>query len=388
MPKLLRTKPTAKPFNGSMTRAFSGAPTSVNAATCSFSVVMVTDTPVRRVIQDPRDPSKELIVDEVIVPEGVDLSRTLGMPLVDGHKTDGGIERILGKVDNVHLENGQIVGDATLASSHEHLISDIQRGFYRQGSIGYEVLEADLIEGDGEVPTFRITRCLITEYSLVAVGADENSFIRAKADTPNSPKITFRAAGKKQEKHTMTLKRGKRAKRNDEVQVDDLEALIATAEDAVDAVEEVIADLEDGDVADELLERARALRGKREEDDEEKTERKRSKRADEDEDEPKSEDERKRGKRAEDDEELTDEEKDEYDDIRSIARSYGFTKLVSDMRSLGSRPSEAKRALRKAISERGATPTSTKDIEVKLPKQRAADTKIDTTAIFAARRAR
>lgn len=380
MPKLLRTKPAAKPFNGSMTRAFAGSPTSVNAETASFTVVMVTDTPVRRAIQDPRDPEQEIVVDEVIVPAGVDMSRTLGMPLVDGHKTDGGIERILGKVDNVHLENGQIVGDATLASSHEHLISDIQRGFYRQGSIGYDVLEADLIERENDVPLFSITRCLITEYSLVAVGADENSFIRAKSDTPHSPKITFRAAGKKQE-NTMTLKRAKQRAKREDVAVDELEAMIAAVEDA-------IADI--GDAPEELLERARGLRGKRKDDeDEQQEDRKRSKRADgEEDDEPKAEDERKRTKRADDDEELTEEEKDEYDDIRSIARSYGLTKLVTDMRALGSRPSEAKRALRKAISERGAVPAAAKDIEVKQPSKRAADTKLDTTAIFAARRAR
>lgn len=380
MPKVLRTKPATKPFNGSLTRAFAGSPTSVDAETASFTVVMVTDTPVRRVIQDPRDPAKELVVDEVIVPAGVDMSRTLGMPLVDGHKTDGGIERILGKVDNVHLENGQIVGDATLASSHEHLISDIQRGFYRQGSIGYDVLEAELIEREDDVPLFSITRCLITEYSLVAVGADENSFIRTKSDTPHSPQITFRAAGKKQE-NTMTLKRGKRGKREDvTVDTDELEAMITAVEDA-------IADLGD-DASEELIERARNLRGKRDEDeDEHQEERKRSKR-DDDEDEPKAEDERKRSKRADDDEELTEDEQDEYEDIRSIARSYGLGKLVSDMRALGSRPTEAKRALRKAISERGATHATAKDIEVRQPSKRAADTKTDTTAIYAARRAR
>ncbi len=383
MPKPLRTKPAAKPFNGSMTRAFSGVPTSIDVETGSFVVVMVTETPVRRAICDPRNPDQEIIVDEIIVPAGVDLSRANGMPLVDGHKTDGGIAAILGKVDNPRLEANQVVGDAMFASSHEHLLKDVQRGFYRQGSVGYDVIEAELIERADDVPIFRITRCLVTEYSIVPVGADENSFIRAKSDTPNSPKITFRAVGKQQEK-TMTLKRGKRAKREETtVDVDELEAMIAAVEDA-------IADLGD-DASEELVERARNLRGKRaEEDDEDEPaeERKRSKRAEDDEDEPKAEDERKRSKRAEDDDELTEDEQDEYEDIRSIARSYGLSKLVSDMRALGSRPSEAKRALRKAISERGAVPAAAKDIEVRQPKQRAADTKLDTTAIFAARRAR
>lgn len=375
MPKSVRQKPAAKPFNGSMTRAFAGSPTSVDAESCSFAVVMVTSTPVRRIIDDPRDPSQKITVDEVIDPAGVDLTRAHGMPLVDGHKTDGGIGAILGKVDNPRLEGDQIVGDAMLASSHAHLISDIQRGFYRQGSVGYDILEAELIDGNGEVPTLLITRSMITEYSLVPVGADENSFIRGKADKPITPKITFRAAGKEQEKPTMTLKRGKRS--------EDLEAVIVAAEEAVAAVDEVLAELDAADTQDELVERARALRGKREYSDEEAKAEDEPKRKRADDDEAKAEEERKR-KRADED---TEEDKAELENLRSAARSLGLSSIYDALRVTRAKPAQIMAALNETVATRGAQAAPDAAVTIK-PSQRSAVEAFDPSAVFTARNKR
>ena len=145
------SKAPAMSFPGTVKRALSSAdvssaPVSVNPETGSFTVVMITGTPVRRLIDDPRNPGQKVLVDEVIVPEGVDLCRARGMPLIDGHKTDAGISAILGKIDNVRLEDGKIIGDTMFASDHEHLLKDVQRGFYRQGSICADILEVEWIE--------------------------------------------------------------------------------------------------------------------------------------------------------------------------------------------------------------------------------------------------
>jgi hypothetical protein len=178
-------------FPGTVKRALSSAdissvPVSVNEETGSFTVVMITGTPVRRMIEDPRNPGQKVLVDEVIVPEGVDLSRAQGMPLIDGHRTDAGIGAILGKIDNVRLENGQIVGEAMFASDHEYRLKDVQRGFYRQGSICADILEVEWVDRVDDIPLVLITRSLATDYSLVAVGADPNSIIRS-ADTNLPP---------------------------------------------------------------------------------------------------------------------------------------------------------------------------------------------------------
>ncbi|MBY5329576.1 hypothetical protein [Rhizobium leguminosarum] len=336
---------------GGSVRAFSGLPTTVNVETSSFQVVIATTTPVRRMIPDPRIvPSNDvdcsyIVVDEVIDPKGIDLSRAQGMPLVDSHDTWSGIAKILGKVDNVHVENDLLVGDAMLASAHEYLTKDIDRGFYRQGSLGYEILEAEFVERPDDVPLYFVTRSLVTEYSLVAVGADENSYIRSADGAERAPtKITIRSL------QTPTLE--KRAKRDEENTMPDFEELVATAEDAVAAADAAISAVDDvtadaGDQPDDLMERARALRGKRAEgDDVEKKD---------GEDVPAADDEA---------------EKKAVDEVRSIARSYGLTGLVTDLHRLGARSATIRSALIEKIAGKSGEATRTAPATAVQPAER------------------
>lgn len=345
-------------FAGTVKRALSSAetssiPVSVDTATGTFQVVMITATPVRRLIDDPRAPGQKILVDEVIVPEGVDLSRAQGMPLVDGHRTDAGLGAVLGKIDNVRLEDGKIIGDAMFASDHEHLLKDVQRGFYRQGSIAADILEVEWIDRPDDVPLVLITRSLATDYSLVAVGADPNSIIRS-ADTPTPPKVTVRAAvpsatTPSQEKTTM-----------------DLEEIVAAAEAAIAAADAAVA--AEG-TADELVERVRSLR---------------TARAAEDEGAAKADDEKTDAvERAADDEAETPEDKAETETIRTVARSYGLGKLVDDLIVLRSKPADLRKAVRSAIAERGSATTDTQ-VVVKPQVERAID-KFDPSAVYAAR---
>jgi len=338
-------------------RAFAGAPTSVDVESRSFDIVITTETPVVRWIPDPRIVDVEfedisyIEVGEVLIAAGCDMSRTPRMPFVDCHDTYSSIDKILGKVDDVRVDGQSVVGRTTLTRKRADLLQDIAEGFYGQISAGYDYSmdDTELVEQpDGQMPLLLVKRWVLTEASAVPVGADPNSFIRSHAVPTTPPKLAKARA--KQEK---TMTKRIRSKRSDEVQVDDLEAVIATAEEAVAAVEGIIAELGDAEVSEELIERARALRGKREEVEDEK-----------------KDDERKRAD-DEDGEELTKEEEKEAEEVRSIARSYGMTKLVSDLRTLGAKPVEMKRALRKAIAERGAASGSSKDVSVE-PAKRAA----------------
>lgn len=353
------SKVPAMSFLGTVKRALSSVdvssvPVSVNAETGSFQVIMITATPVRRTIEDPRNPGQQIVVDEVIVPEGVDLSRAQGMPLIDGHRTGDGIGAILGKIDNVRLEDGKIVGDAMFASDHEHLLKDVQRGFYRQGSIAADILEVEWIDRPDDVPLVLITRSLATDYSLVAVGADPNSIIRS-ADTKSPPKVTVRAADPATTSLQETLM--------------EIEEIVAAAEAAIAAADAAVA--AEG-TADELVERVRSLR---------------TARAAEDEGAAKADDEKTDAvERAADDEAETAEDKAETETIRTVARSYGLGKLVDDLIVLRSKPADLRKAVRSAIAERGAASTDTQ-VVVKPQVERAID-KFDPSAVFTARNKR
>ncbi|MDX1216306.1 hypothetical protein GOL99_12250 [Sinorhizobium medicae] len=360
MQKTPATTAVTMSFPGTVQRALSSAdvstvPVSVNSETGTFQVVMITGTPVRRMIEDPRNPGQKILVDEVIVPEGVDLSRAQGMPLIDGHRTDAGIGAILGKVDNVRLEDGKIVGDAMFASDHEHRLKDVQRGFYRQGSIAADILEVEWVERQDDVPLVLITRSLATDYSLVAVGADPNSIIRS-ADTNSPPKVTVRAA----DPATTT---------SQETPME-IEEIVAAAEAAIAAADAAVA--AEG-TANELVERVRALR---------------TARAAEDEGGARAADEKTDAvERAADDEAETPEDKAETETIRTVARSYNLGKLVDDMVVLRAKPDVIRKAVRSAIAERGAVAATDPAVIVKPAVQRAADT-FNPGAVFAARNKR
>ncbi|MFK3962148.1 hypothetical protein ACI2KT_01040 [Ensifer adhaerens] len=364
MPAKTPTSPTPDqraPRPGSV-RAFAGAPTSVDEATRSFEIIITTETPVRRCLQDPRQPlpipddmdASYIEVDEVLVAAGVDLSRAPRMPLIDCHDTYSGIEKILGRIDDVRVEGDAVVGRASLARKHASLLADIADGYFGQISAGYDYdlrRDTELVEREGNVPLLLVKRWLLTEGSLVPVGADPNSFIRSLHGSAPAQNVRSAEPPKLQETKTM-----------------DIEEIVAAAEVAVAAAEEAIGAAEDAVPAD-LVERIRALRGARAEDDatasdqEEKTD----------------------GERAEGDDQ-TDEEKQEVEAVRTIAKSYGVEKVVTDMRALGARAADIKSAVAKTIAERGA-PTFDAAVTVK-PAARSAIATFDPSAVFAARNKR
>lgn len=372
------------------TRAFAGTPTSVDPDTRSFDIVITTETPVRTWIPDPRIVDVEtqdcsyIEVDEVLLTEGLDYSRTPRMPLLDSHDSYSSIDKVAGKITDVRAEGQSVVGRAFLTSKRADILPDIADGFYGQCSAGYCVLEYEITERPDMVPLAVAKRWLLTEASLVAVGADPNSFIRS-AGAPAAPKVTFHPLPKSQERNMKNMKRGLGRKRADKGTTPDAPALddvVAQAEDAVAAAEAAVDALDEavsaaGDDADgEIMERAAALRSRF--------------RAAEDEADPdadkKPDDEDSTRAEGDDGDEMSDDDKKDIDAVRTSARAYGLTKLVDSMAALGFRASKIKKSLRKKIEEDGLLPTSA--AAVVKPAQRAAVPTLNTAAIYAARNKR
>jgi hypothetical protein len=380
MPKtaLAQHQPAAQRHERSgSVRAFVGLPTSVDEATRSFDIVITTETAVRRWIPDPRQgpitddmDCSYIEVDEVLVAAGVDLSRAARMPLIDCHDTYSGIEKILGKIDDVRVEGQAVVGRASLSRKHAELLPDIIDGYYGNISAGYDYdlrNDTELVERVDMVPELRVLRWLLTEGSLVPVGADPNSFIRsAYAPQPTPPKK--RSAEKTQER-SMDIEEVLAA----------AEAAVTAAEEAVVAVEAAVA--EGGEtVSEEITERARGLRGKLRAEEEDLADKKPDPEA-------AAEAARKRAD-GDEDEELTAEEKKDVEDVRSIARNYGQSELVSDMRSLGAKPAMIRKALVKAIADGGASTVDKTAPVVAKPAARSALADFNPSAIMAARNKR
>lgn len=347
------------------TRFYKRSAESVDVESKSFDIVISTETPVRTWIQNPENADETIEVDEILLVSGLDTSRTNGMPLVDSHDTFSGVSTILGKVDDVRIVDKKIIGTAVLNSRNSDLIDDIGSGHYSQISAGYTVNSYEIEYREDDVPVAYATDWTLYEASLVAVGADPNASVRSskKAQTP---KFSFRnqpkSSPKKRSKITKT--RSNMEKRT--MELEELETLVEAAETAVASVEEAVIALDEAleavaeEIPEELEERMRRIRST---DEENKEERKRSK------------------KRSDTEEDENKEEEEEIRSARSIAKSYGLTKMVDDMTKLGARSKEVKASLRTAISKKNQT-VSSLDIE---PRKRATEKEFSTDSIYARR---
>lgn len=312
------------------TRSYSRAPQSVDVATRTFGMIASTETPVRTLILDPRT-GVYVDADEVLLADGLDLSRAAGMPLVDTHNTWGSITNILGRVFNVRVEEGVVVADAQLNSRNADLIADIAEGHYAQVSVGYTVDPADyeIQDRPGNVPLAIAKRWRLDEVSLVPLGADPNASVRSRG-----------SGNRKKRENTM----------------DEIEKLVEAAEEAVAAVEAAIDAIEEaGDVVDaDVLERMRKLRA-----------------SDDKEDAPVGETEEERKKREADEKE----EEEAVRSLRSVAKTYGAdaTKMVSDLVKCGNGSAAIRSALGTFIASRAAAGgTSAVEPAPSAPAQRSA----------------
>jgi len=344
------------------TRSLSIVPASFDDTSQSVGIIITTPTPVRTWIPDPswRGPANECMYvegDEVLLASGLDYSRTPGMPLCDGHNT-GRVADVLGNVENVRTEGENVVGTAVYMPHLTDIYTAVKAGFLRQVSAGYRVNKYVQVERtDGNpVPLFHAVDWTLLETSHVPIGADAQATVRS-APSIEIPMPSFDLSAIS--KRSAQSKRSEPAKREDNPMADLTELV-----EAADAALQAVTDASDEGADDATVARAAKLRKFRADDTEDGT---------------------KDGDTTAADATAADATADPADDkavdeARALARSYGLTKLVDDMRKLGSRSAEIKTALRSAIAK-SAGSTGVVDVKA-LNTQRSAQPVINTRSIY------
>ena len=153
-------------------------PDSFNEADNTVEVVWTTGARVRRYDPWADTPYEEELA---VTPDAVDMSRfdAGAVNVLNGHRSWGGVESIMGVVTRAWLEGG--IGRATLRLSQRAdlapLVADIKAGIIRNVSVGYSVQRyaitraVDRTDG-GTVPLYTAARWQPAEISFVSVPAD------------------------------------------------------------------------------------------------------------------------------------------------------------------------------------------------------------------------
>lgn len=132
---------------------------------------------------------------EVLDMAGAKLDRAEnGLPVLDNHGTWGSVGDILGRAENVRIENG--VGKATVRFSKrdniQSIVSDVEDGIIKDISFGYNIslLERqDKVEGE----TYRqyiAKEWEPTEISFVIIPADPKAGVRSNEENIQEPEYT------------------------------------------------------------------------------------------------------------------------------------------------------------------------------------------------------
>lgn len=179
-----RPDPTAPVTRGFDVRM---APESVNESERTVEMMCSTGVAVRRY-----DWNRERYYDEVLVvtPEAVDLSRfDSGAPLLDSHMR-WSVDSVLGRVmpGSARIVNGQLLATAQV-SAREAVAGawqDIKSGILRGLSVGYIVQRYEMDETTTP-PTYRVTRWLPYEVSVVPVPAEAGAGFRSLPPAGQSP---------------------------------------------------------------------------------------------------------------------------------------------------------------------------------------------------------
>jgi len=155
------------------TRALAFAPQSVDDKERTVELVASTGEGVLRA-----DLEGQFIETLSIRAGSVDLGRVDGMPLLDSHRQDG-LDRVLGVVRQVRIENGQLIVKVQVSERHQAFWLDIKAGIIRNVSIGYGVVryEDQVDQATGQRVRL-ITEWTLMEVSLVAVPADSGAKTR------------------------------------------------------------------------------------------------------------------------------------------------------------------------------------------------------------------
>lgn len=158
------------------TRAESRAPSTLDREARTVEAILSTGADVVRF-----DFDGEYIERLSIDASAIDLTRAEGAPVLDSHRQDA-LDRILGRLQSVRIEDGALVGTIKISSRHDAVLDDIEDGIIRGVSIGYTIeAHSDEVDRDTGQRLRLATSWTLVEASLVAVPADAASTVRSGA---------------------------------------------------------------------------------------------------------------------------------------------------------------------------------------------------------------
>lgn len=149
-------------------------PGTYNADTRSVDVVFATDTPVLRYSWDGP-------FYEVLDMAGHMTDRSAGsLPVLNNHDKYTGVQGIIGRAENVRLENGKWVATVRFSqrADVQPIIQDVQDGIIQDISVGYRVMSYEKSPDAAEIPTYVARKWESNEISFVTVPADQNAKVR------------------------------------------------------------------------------------------------------------------------------------------------------------------------------------------------------------------
>lgn len=166
-------------MNAILHRAADFQPESFNADGLTVDAVISTFADVTR-----RDARGAYV--ERLDPAGLDLSRLIGAPVLDGHR-QGSARDVIGTVTGHRLEGGQLVASIRLSGAADAapVVQRIREGTLRGVSVGYKVSRWS--EGNDPQTKSRVRTAAawsILEVSAVPVPADSGATFRGHSPMP------------------------------------------------------------------------------------------------------------------------------------------------------------------------------------------------------------
>lgn len=159
-------------------------PESFNSDALTVDVVIATDSDVRRRTWD--GPIIEVLDCK---PESVRQDRLkAGISVLNNHDRFGNVGKVvIGVVDSYRFEEGKLIGTIKLSSREDNkgIVQDIKDGIIRHLSVGYDVLEYQITEKEGETPIYRAVDWEPKEVSFVPIPADAASTVRSEEQSIN-----------------------------------------------------------------------------------------------------------------------------------------------------------------------------------------------------------
>lgn len=154
-------------------------PSTYSEESRTVDVVFATDTPVMRYSWDGP-------FYEVLDMAGHVTDRSVGtLPVLNNHDRYSGVQGIIGRAENVRLENGQWMASVRFSkrADVQPIMEDVRDGIIQDISVGYSVLQYERSPQAGEIPTYIAKQWESREISFVTVPADFNSKVRSLDET-------------------------------------------------------------------------------------------------------------------------------------------------------------------------------------------------------------